>query len=94
MRVKMFIKGVGCVPYRIHDRRTQFLAYDAIVNALKDADMTMGKIDAIVCATLDWFYTGESQRHFASMLSGILKTNVPIIKAPAACDSRSALPRL
>jgi acetyl-CoA C-acetyltransferase len=83
----MFIKGVGCIPYRIHDRRSQFLAYDAIVNALKDADTNMSKIDAVVCSTLDWFYNGEFQRHFASMLSGILKTNIPIIKSPAACAS-------
>lgn len=81
----MFIKGVGCVPYRIHSRKSQLLAYDAISNALDDADMPMDDIDAVVCSTLEWFYTGEFQRHFASVLSGILKTNIPIITVPAAC---------
>ncbi len=81
----MFIKGVGCIPYRIHSRNSQLLAYSAISDALSDADISISKIDAIVCSTLEWFYTGEFQRHFASVLSGILKTNIPIITVPAAC---------
>ncbi len=81
----MYIKGVGTTPYRIHDKQSHLLAYDAICETLEDADMSINDIDAIVCSTLEWFYTGEFQRHFASMLSGLLKTRVPIIKIPAAC---------
>ena len=81
----MFIKGVGCTRYGIHDKNTQLLAYEAVQKALSDADISMSRIDAVVCSTIEWFYTGEFQRHFASMLSGVLKTNVPIIRIPAAC---------
>src|SRR3989344_6649860 len=80
-----YIKGVGTIPNRIYDRPSHLLAYDAISNAIDDADMSMNEIDAIVCSTLEWFYTGEFQRHFASMLSGLLKTRIPIIRVPAAC---------
>jgi len=81
----MFIKGVGCIPYKIYDKKSHLLAYDAISNCLDDADMSLNKIDAVVFSTLEWFYTGEFQRHFASLMSGILKTRVPIIRVPGAC---------
>jgi len=81
----MYIKGVGCIPYRIYDKKSHLLAYDAIMNCLDDADMDFNKVDAIVCSTLEWFYTGEFQRHGASLLSGLLKTRKPIIRVPGAC---------
>ena len=86
----MFIKGAGMTKFGIHDKPTHLLAYDAIIDALQDADIGMKKIDAVVCSTLEWFYTGEFQRHFASMLSGILKTNIPIIRVPGACAGGGA----
>lgn len=86
----MYIKGAGCIPYRIYDKKSHLLAYDAICNALDDADASLHDIDAIVCTTLEWFYTGESQRHFASILSGLLKVNIPIIRVPAACGGGGA----
>src|SRR3989338_11621929 len=82
----MYIKGVGTTQYRIHDKPSHLLAYDAIANALEDANISMGDIDAVVCSTLEWFYTGEFQRHFPSILSSILKKRVPIIRVPAACS--------
>ncbi|MFH2028964.1 MAG: thiolase family protein [Nanoarchaeota archaeon] len=81
----MYIKGVGCIPNRVYEKKSHLLAYDAILNCLKDADIGMGKIDAVVCSTLEWFYTGEFQRHGASLLSGLLKTRIPIIRTPGAC---------
>ncbi|MBU0614711.1 MAG: thiolase family protein [Nanoarchaeota archaeon] len=87
----MYVKGAGCTRYGIHDKPTHMLAYEAISGALKDADTSLKKIDAIVCGSIEWFYTGENQRHFAAMLSGILKTNVPIIRIPAACATGGAL---
>ncbi len=86
----MYIKGVGSTPYRIHDKPSHLLAYQAITEALKDADISLNKIDAVVCSTLEWFYTGEFQRHFSSMLSGMLKKNIPIIRVPAACAGGGA----
>jgi len=82
----MFIKGVGCIPYKIYDKKSHLLAYDAVINCLDDADLNFNKVDAVVCSTLEWFYTGESQRHFASLLGATLKTRVPIIRVPAACS--------
>jgi acetyl-CoA C-acetyltransferase len=81
----MFIKGVGSIPYRIYNKKSHLLAYDAILHCLDNADVNIKKIDAIVCSTLEWFYTGEFQRHFASLLAGTLKTRIPIIRVPGAC---------
>lgn len=81
----MFIKGVGCIPFRIYDKKSHLLAYDAIMDCLDNADISFNKIDAVVCSTLEWFYTGEFQRHFASLLSATLKARMPIIRIPGAC---------
>ena len=86
----IYIKGVGTTKYGIHDKPSHLIAYEAIVNALDDSGLKIQNIDAIVCSTLEWFYTGEMQRHFASLLSGVLKTRVPIIKVPAACAGGGA----
>ncbi|HZX44298.1 MAG TPA: thiolase domain-containing protein, partial [Candidatus Nanoarchaeia archaeon] len=49
------------------------------------ADMGMGKVDAVICSSLEWFYTGETQRHFASLLASTFKARIPIIRVPGAC---------
>jgi len=81
----MFIKGVGSIPYKFYDKKSHLLAYDAVMETLDDADMSMKDIGAIVCSSIELFYTGEFQRHFASLLSATLKTRIPIIRNPAAC---------
>ena len=81
----MYIKGVGTIPYGVHDKPSHLLTYDALYKALEDSDMSMKDIDAIVCSNLEWFHTGELQRHFASMLSSLSRKRVPIIRVPAAC---------
>jgi len=86
MANNIYIRGVGTIPYGIHYKQSHLLAYDAIYKALEDADMSINEIDAVVCSTLEWFYTGEFQRHFPSILSSILKKRVPIIRVPAACS--------
>ena len=61
------------------------MAYEATLEALQDADMKFNDIDAIVCTTLEWFFSIEKQRHFGAMLSSMFKTNKPIIRVPGAC---------
>lgn len=81
----MYVKGVGATRYGIHDKDSKGLAYEAAMSALDDAGLSMKQVDAIVCSQIEWFYTGEKQRHFSSVLSGLFKTNIPIIRTPAAC---------
>ena len=71
--------------FGISDKFSHTLAYEAALDALQDADMSFNKIDAIVCSTLEWFFSIEKQRHFAGMLSSIFRTNKPIIRVPGAC---------
>lgn len=66
---------------------SHLLAYEAASEALHDAQMSMDKIDAVVVASLDWFFSDEKQRHFASMLSSVFRTNIPIIRTPTGCSS-------
>ena len=86
----MYVKGVGMTKYGILREATPLLAYQASLQALKDADMTMSDIDAIVCSSIEWFFSDERQRHFSSVLSSVFNTKVPIIRTPTACSSGGA----
>jgi acetyl-CoA C-acetyltransferase len=81
----MYIKGVGMTKFGISDKHSWQLAYQATLEALKDADMKFKDIDAIVCSSLEWFFSIEKQRHFASVLSSMFRTHKPIIRVPGAC---------
>jgi len=82
---QMYIKGVGTTDYAVQDKKTHLLAYEATLDCLDDADMSMNQIDMVVCPTLEWFYTGETQRHFASLLASTFKSRIPILRVPGAC---------
>ena len=60
-------------------------AYDASLDALKDAKLNIGDIDAIVFSGVSSAAGGEHQTHKVSLLSGLFKTNVPIIELPSVC---------
>jgi acetyl-CoA C-acetyltransferase len=81
----MYIKGVGMTKFGISDKLSPTLAYEAGKEAVRDADIDFSKIDAIVCSSVEWFFSEEKQRHFSAMLSSIFKTRKPIIRVPAAC---------
>jgi len=86
----MYIKGTGMTTFNYHERPSHLLAYDAILQALNNSSMKIKEIDAIVISNLDFEFNGERQRHFGSLLSSLLKTNVPIIRVPAACSGGGA----
>ncbi len=81
----MFVKGVGMTKFGISDKLSHQLAYEASLEALNNADINFNKIDAIICSTMEWFFSIEKQRHFAGMLSSMFRTNKPIIRVPAGC---------
>lgn len=81
----MFVKGTGMTKFGILDKFSHQLAYDTSLEALNNADINFNKIDAVVCSTIEWFFSIEKQRHFAGMLSSMFKTNKPIIRVPAGC---------
>lgn len=81
----MYIKGAGMTKFGVSDKFSYILAYESILEALNDADMSFNDIDLVVCSNMELFSSIEKQRHFAAMLSSMLKTNKPIIRVPAAC---------
>ncbi|MDO8481082.1 MAG: thiolase family protein [Nanoarchaeota archaeon] len=85
-----YIKGVGMTKFGISDKLTHQMAYQAAVEALRDAQMNIQDVDAIVCSSLEFFQSIEKQRHFPAMLSSMFRTNVPIIKVEAACAGGGA----
>ncbi|MBI2138966.1 thiolase family protein [Candidatus Woesearchaeota archaeon] len=84
---KMYIRGVGMTKFGSLRKSSHLLAYEAAEEALQDAQMDFSDIDAIVCASLEWFFSDERQRHFPSILSSVFKTNKPIIRTPTGCSS-------
>ncbi|MBW2974258.1 thiolase family protein [Candidatus Woesearchaeota archaeon] len=86
----MYIKGVGMTKFGISDKFSHILAYEAALEALNDADMRFSDIDAVICSNMELFSSIEKQRHFASLLSSMFRTNKPIVRVPAACGSGGA----
>jgi acetyl-CoA C-acetyltransferase len=81
----MYIKGVGMTRSDYTQRPWWAFAYDVAIDAMKDAKMTMADIDAIVFSGVSSAGGGEHQTHKVSLLSGLFKTNVPIIELPSVC---------
>ncbi|MBI2659455.1 thiolase family protein, partial [Candidatus Woesearchaeota archaeon] len=69
---------------------SQELVYEAVMETLNDADMSMNDVDAIVVSAIDTESNGERQRLFSSILSSILKKKVPILTATAVCGGGGA----
>jgi acetyl-CoA C-acetyltransferase len=87
----MFIKGVGMTKFGVDSRSSQSLVYEAVMNALDDADIGAGKIDAVAISNIDVLSNGERQRHAAAFLSSILKLEKkPIVRIPAGCAGGGA----
>ena len=64
-------------------------AYDSTMEALEDAKMNIGDIEAIVLSTMSSADGGEHQTHKVTLLSDLFKTNVPIIEVPSVCGGGS-----
>lgn len=87
MKPIRYVKGVGMTKFGVSEKPSYMLAYDAIYQAMNDADMSPNQLDAIFIASLDFSTNGEHQRHFASLFSSLLKFHKPIIRVPSACAS-------
>ncbi|MBW2979850.1 thiolase family protein [Candidatus Woesearchaeota archaeon] len=86
----MYVKGVGMTRFDASDKPSIQLAYEAVFEALQDAKLTIKDMDAVVVSNMDLPTNGERQRHMASILSSLFKTNIPIIRVPAACAGGGA----
>jgi len=85
MDPKIYIKGVGMTRFDYTQKPWWGYAFDAAIDALKDAKMNIGDIDAIVFSGVSSAAGGEHQTHKVSLLSGLFKTNVPIVETPSVC---------
>jgi len=90
MNPKMYVKGVGMTKFDYTQKPWWGYAFDAALEALKDGKMTMADIDAIVFSGMSSASGGEHQTHKVSFLSGLFKTNVPIIETPSVCGGGGA----
>src|SRR3989338_8742952 len=87
----MYVKGVGMTRFGVHEKTTQELCYEAAMEALEDAEMSLDNIDYIVVSSGDSANDAERQRLFPSVLSSILqKENIPITQVMAACSGGGA----
>src|SRR3989338_639273 len=83
----MYIKGVGMTRFGIHSKTSQELCYEAVMEALEDADMSIKDMDEIIVSKADSTTDGERQRLFPGVVSSILQCeNIPIIRVTAACS--------
>lgn len=85
MDTKAYIKGVGMTKFDYTQKPWWGYAYEAAMEALKDARCTIDSIDAIAFSGVSSAAGGEHQTHKVSQLSGLFKTNIPIIETPSVC---------
>ena len=86
----MYVKGVGMTKFSIEERSNYEMTYEAVNEALNDADIPLSRIEAVVVSTEDTIVNDEKQRHYASVVSSLLKKKVPIIQVPAVCGGGGA----
>jgi acetyl-CoA C-acetyltransferase len=73
--------------FGVHTETTQEFCYEAVMEALDDADMSLSEIDRIIVAKGDSPNDGERQRMFQGILSSILQDeNIPIVQVVSACS--------
>ncbi|MEK6848502.1 MAG: hypothetical protein AABX65_02625, partial [Nanoarchaeota archaeon] len=86
----MHIKGVGMTKFGVEDISTQEMVYEAALEALDDADMSIDDINAVVISNEDTRNNGERQRLVPSVIASILKVKMPMIRVPAVCGGGGA----
>ncbi|MBI2650076.1 hypothetical protein HYX04_02055, partial [Candidatus Woesearchaeota archaeon] len=81
----MYIKGVGMTNFGIQEDPSSHLIYEATLEALNDAEMSMNDIDLILVSSIELNSNGERQKHSASMASSLFQKKVPMLSLPAGC---------
>ena len=81
----MYIKGVGMTKFDYSQKPWWQFAYEAAMEALEDANLTISDIDMIVLSAISSASGGEHQTHKVALLSDLFKTNIPIIELPSVC---------
>jgi len=76
--------------FGVENKTTHELIYEAVEEALDDADISMKDINAIVLSTIDCNDNGERQKLYPSVLCSMFKTKVPSIRVPAVCGGGGA----
>jgi acetyl-CoA C-acetyltransferase len=87
----MYVKGAGMTEFGMYSKLTQEMCYEAIMEALADADMPLSDIDKIIISKGDSANDGERQKLFPGVISSIIQDqNIPIIRVIAACSGGGA----
>jgi len=81
----IYVKGIGMTKFGVQDETSNHLIYEAAIESLDDADISMNDIDAIVVSTIEPMSNSDRQKHSASMVSSLFKKNMPILDVPAGC---------
>ncbi|MBI2101938.1 hypothetical protein HYT53_04995, partial [Candidatus Woesearchaeota archaeon] len=81
----MYIKGVGMTKFGIQQDLSSHMAYEATMEALEDANMSMNDVDAVVVSSIEIMSNGERQKHSASVMSSLFQIKAPILSVPAGC---------
>jgi acetyl-CoA C-acetyltransferase len=81
----LYIKSFHSTVFEKTNKPSYRLAYDTALETLKNADMKINQLDAIIISNINLLVPSETTRHISSIMSSMLKTRIPIIHTPAAC---------
>ncbi|MFH1971830.1 MAG: thiolase domain-containing protein [Patescibacteria group bacterium] len=85
--MKVYIKGGYQTKFgELWDKSLENLIFESVSYALKDANLDIKKVEVIYIANMlsPQIY---NQNHINSLVSGIFKVNIPIIRVESACAS-------
>ncbi|MBI2557939.1 hypothetical protein HYW20_01345 [Candidatus Woesearchaeota archaeon] len=81
----MYIKGVGMTRFGLQQDISSHMIYEATMEALDDAEMSMDNVDAVVVSSIELMSNGERQKHSGSVISSLFQKSLPILSVPAGC---------
>jgi len=71
--------------FGIQQELSSHMIYEATMEALNDANMSMNDVDAIIVSSIEVMSNGERQKHSGSFISSLFQKSLPILSVPAGC---------
>lgn len=85
-----YIKGAGMTRFGIDEKSSQDMVYEASLEALDGAGMTIKEIDSVVVSCTDTMGNGERQKIYGGILCSLFQKKMPATRVPAVCGGGGA----
>ncbi len=81
----MFVKGAGMTCFDFEQTPSFERIAECVNEALDDAELGLGKIDAVFISNTETGGNSERQRHMSPLISSLFQRKLPVINLPWGC---------